>query len=202
MRNDYRTNDTFISKGGNTVRYEDLFKGIYQAVEVARHRGLRSDMAEDVYQDAALKALQSSKNFDETRGASVKTFGGRIASTKLIDNWHRTERFGEIFSDCEVTDEDGERLEPKQISSYRGDEFEADRELRTNEAMDKIGASLGKLGEIDMIIISQTIDGLKPRKIAENLNMTADAVSVRLHRIRKFLKGDLSDLLSEYGMTA
>ena len=202
MRNHYKTIETFISKGGNAVPYQELFEGILQAVEVAEHRGLRSDAAEDVFQDAALKALRSAKNFDEKRGASAKTFGSRIAGSVNINAWHKAERFGRIFSDCEVADEEGEILEPKEISSYRGDEFEADRELRTNEAMGRIGASLAKLDEIDTIILSQSIDGLKPKKIAESLEMTANAVSVRLHKIRKFLRRDLSDMLSEYGMAA
>lgn len=78
MRN-IKTSATFTSINGKTVRFEDVYYGIDRQLGYVTKSGfIRKDEADDIFQDAALKASLISDSYDDTK-SSPKTFGSMIA---------------------------------------------------------------------------------------------------------------------------
>lgn len=200
MRNyDFTTTATFTTDDGTVVRYQDLLEGAVGEIKNAEYNGyLTEEDAKDAAQDAALKCIKSAPRFDPAKAKPV-TYGIRIGRSCRIDAWHKAQRFGETFSDQNVYDEDGELLENRVISGYRGNEYDAEQSVISSENLDYIWGCIHSLGAKDRLVAEMIIDGVKPKKIAQVLGCTPDAVSVRWHRVRKTLERQLRDLLDEYG---
>lgn len=197
------TTATFVSANGKTVNYQTLFEGADNYLQKARKKGLVSeDEAADLFQDTALRIVRSSGRFDETRPYKVALYGGIIARNVRISEWQKSSRRPQVFSDVTRTDDDGSEYEPSFISGYRGDEYEADKEVCTSETIDFIQSRIDALSEEDRMVLELAMEGLKPKRIAQELGCTPNAVSIRLHKIRKVLARDLGDVLREYGMCA
>lgn len=206
MENKYMTatDATFVSTNGKTVSFQPLFEGAHKYMLGARAKGLVSEAdVDDLTQDAAVRIILSSGRFDETRlkgSTDGASYGGWIARNVRISDWQKSERRPKSFSDTLLTDKDGREFETSSIAGYRGNEYEADREVCQSEALRFIWGRIDSLSDKDRQVAVMMIDGLKPKKIAEALGCTPDAASIRIYKIRKFLGGELRSLLEEYGM--
>lgn len=197
--NNYTTTATFTTENGTIVSYQDLLNGAVGEIKGAEYKGyLTEEDAKDAAQDAALKCIKSASKFDPAKAKAV-TYGIRIGRSCRINAWHKAQQFGETFSDQEVYDEDGELLENRTIAGYRGDEYDVEQSIISGENLDYIWRCIYSLGAKDRQVAEMIIDGLKPKKIAQVLGCTPDAVSVRWHRARKTLERQLRGLLDEYG---
>ena len=189
------TNETFTTKRGKQVRYQEILVGIDN--EVRRYgykggRGLVKEDLEDLRQDAFRKAVVSKGSYDPEKCHDCpKAYGYSIAVHCENDAFRKAVRRASTFTPYEVQDEDGENHIPILFSGYRGDEFKADRDLDTEEAMSYINGKIASLGKIQ---------GIKPQKIAKILGCTPNAVSSRLCRAKQALAEALgAKFLSEYG---
>ena len=197
--NNYTTTATFTTENGTVVSYQDLLDGAIGEIRGAEYKGyLTEEDARDVAQDAALKCILSAPNYNPAKAKAI-TYGSQIGKSCRIDAWHRAQQFGETFSDRMVYDKDGELLENRTIAGYWDDEYDVEQSVISGENLDRIWECIYSLGNKDRQIAEMIINGLKPKKIAQVLGCTPDAVSVRWHRVRKTLEHQLRDLLDEYG---
>ena len=199
-----RTNETFTTKSGKQVRYQDILVGIDN--EVRRYgfkggRGLVKEDIDDLRQDAFKKAVISKGSYDPEKCHDCpEAYGYSIAVRCEHDAFRKAARRASTFTPYEVQDEDGESHIPILFSGYRGDEFEADRDLETEEAMSYINGKIASLGKNQREVLELSIQGIKPQKIAKILGCTPNAVSSRLCRAKQALAEALgAKFLSEYG---
>lgn len=198
------TNETFTTKSGKQVRYQDIFVGIDKEVSRYGQRGGRDLVKEDIddlRQDAFKKAIVSKGSYDpEKCHGCPEAYGYSIAVRCERDAYKKAVRRASTFTPYEVQDEDGENYIPTQFSSYRSDEFEADRDLETEEALSYINGKIASLGKNQREVLELSIQGIKPQKIAKILGCSPNAVSSRLCRAKQALAEALgAEFLSEYG---
>lgn len=197
------TTDTFITANGKTIRCEDILDGIAHGVECngAKYGMTREDM-EDTFQDACYKAWKYRESYRPELSAP-KTFGSRIAGNCVKDTLGKVSRHRSRFTSIEVMNEDGDDYQPMSVAGYRGDEYEADREIRTEEAIAFIESKMARLNENQRYILNLHLQGYTPKKIAEEIGCSPSAAATLLCRARKALKRELgSEFLSDYGLCA
>jgi len=197
------TTDTFTTTDGTTVRLEDVLDGAAKSAFCYGHEhGLKREDMEDTFQNACLKAWKYRGSFNPEL-SSPKTYGSRIAENCGKDMLQKVVRLKDQFTSYKVVDLDGECYEPKSVATYRGDEFEADRVLRTDEAMAYIEEKMSRLSENQRYILRLHLQGLRPKKMAKRIGCTPGAAATLLCRARKALARELGrDFLTEYGMCA
>ena len=200
-----RTTDTFITADGKTVRYQDVFDGIAANVRVYATKGgkdmSREDL-EDTFQNAAFKAIRSHGSFNAAL-SSPRTYGSRIADNREKDAFRKTMTHACRFTSLEWENEDGDVFIPSEADGRIGEGFRADSELETSEAISYIEEKMAGLSENLRFVLGLHLQGLKPKKIAEQIGCTPGAASALLFRARKALARELgSEFLSEYGLCA
>lgn len=200
------TNETFTTTSGKTIRFEDIFVGIDN--EVCRYerqggRDMRREDLADLRQDAFKKAVVASKgSYDPAKGKHncPQAYGAAIARMCERDAYCKSVERAKRFTAFECGDENDEGFVPYEISGYRGDEFEADRELKTKEAMSYIMGRLAKLGENYRKVLELSMDGYTTEEISKLLGCTANAVYTRLSKARKAFAATLGhEFLAQYG---
>ncbi len=196
-----KTNETFITSNGTVVRYESILAGIRATVEVCG-RGLMSESElDDIYMDAAFKALTTCKDYDPKR-SKPETYGAMIAYSCLMDALKKASRRGATFTSLKSDDESGTDF-PYPLWGYRGDEFESDRDLCSGEAKAYIFNAINRLPENYREVIILTARGCKPADIAENLRCKPEDVYRWLNRARTALEKNLGgSYLREHGICA
>lgn len=198
------TNETFTTKSGKQVRYEDIFVGIDK--EIRRYgykggKGLAKEDLEDLRQDAFKRFIVSKGSYDPEKCHDCpEAYGYTIAARCERDAFRKAVKHSSTFLPYEVQDEDGESHVSNRLSSYRSDDFAADRNLETEEALSYINRKIGSLGKGQREVLELSMQGLKPQKIAKILGCTPNAVSSKLCKARKALANALgAKFLSEYG---
>ena len=107
------------------------------------------------------------------------------------------------FTSLEWENEDGDVFIPSEADGRLGEGFRADSELETSEAISYIEEKMAGLSENLRFVLGLHLQGLKPKKIAEQIGCTPGAASALLFRARKALARELgSEFLSEYGLCA
>jgi len=202
-QNKYNTTDTFTSKDGKSISYQDVCEGIYANVRTYAVRNGKSfqdgDM-DDVLQDAVVKAIVSHGSYDSSKGASPKTWGSRIADNCEKDAFTREMTRIARYSSLDDNAEDNGKVERYVFFRHRGDENEADRLLRTDEAKTYIEQTIESLNGDYKTIIRMKSRGMDTEEIAETLNWDVDTVYRKTCRARKaFAKALGNGFLSEYG---
>ena len=207
MKNTIRTDTkaVFTAVNGQKVNLQDVLESIRISVEVFRSKYCREmgdDDLADIFQDAALKTLKASSRYDPFR-SSPRTWGSRIAGNCQIDAARHRSRHNKCFRPLSDLDGNGDEYESAPIAGYRGDEFEADSAVITEQSMARINAGIDSLNENYQLVIRMTAEGMKPKKIAEMIGCKAGTVSTLLCRARKALAAVLGpDFLSDYGIAA
>jgi len=204
--NHSETTATFTTSNGTTVRYQDVFKGIesYARAYAARNgRSYADGDMDDIFQDAALKAVAYHNSYDSDKKANPGTYGSRIAGNCTIDAFKSDMRHAVTFTSLESDFEEDERKADRYMfSGYNGDEFEADRSLRENEAADYIEEKIATLSEDYRTVISLARRDMDTEDIAETLDWDKDKVYRTLCRARAALAKALGkDFLRENGFT-
>jgi RNA polymerase sigma factor (sigma-70 family) len=197
------TTDTFTTTDGKTVRCEEILEGAAKSVLCnGIKRGMSREDMEDTFQDACYKAWKYRKSYNP-KFSSARTYGSRIADNCGKDKLEKVARLRNHFSSWVAQDKDGDDCVRMSVAGYRGDEYEADRVIRTEEAMAFIESAMARLSENHRYILGLHLKGLKPKKMAEQIGCTSGAAATLLCRARKALARELGrEFLSEYGMCA
>jgi len=196
------TTDTFITSSGETVRYEDIFEGILKNIETYGTSGgsrLRGDTLKDIFQNAALRAVRSHGTYDESLSAP-STWGSRIAGNCETDTFRVELKRGALFSPLGENGIGAEDSVGGAAARLSGDEYEADRSIRSAEAERYILSAIASLNESYRDIITLRLLGLKVSGMARVLGCPPGVASTKLCRARKALRRALGkEFLGEFG---
>ena len=180
--------------GQSVSRMEDatLVRNYDQAVlRLALHLTGSEHEAQDVYQEAFLKAYKSIGNFRFE--CSFYTWIYRIVTNLCLDHLRKRQVRKE---DAPVaTDEHGEQYDLlDQVPDGRSG-ANPERELMRREMGTRIGAALEKLTPRERMVFElKHYQGLKLRTVGEVLNTTEETAKNTLFRATQKLRGALADI--------
>jgi len=162
------------ARAGDAASFERLMRRYNQRVFRAARSVLRNDAeAEDVAQETFVRAYRHLADFEER--SSLATWLSRIAVHEAFARVRRS-RLLDSLSDEESSLEEASAKGPEeQVSS---------RELRSVlvSAIDSLPAGLRT------VFVLREVDGLSTLETCEILELTPEAVRVRLHRARTALR--------------
>src|SRR4051794_10922204 len=190
-----RIDDTTLvreAQRGNRAAFEELVRHYDQAVlRLALHlTGSESD-AQDVYQDAFLKAYKSVGNFRFE--CSFYTWIYRIVTNLCLD--HLRKRQVRKEDSGVVTDSDGEEFSLLDTVSDDRAAHNPERDLMRRELGRKIGKALTRLTERERMVFElKHYQGLKLRTIGEMLNTTEETAKNTLFRATQKLRLALAEM--------
>jgi RNA polymerase sigma-70 factor (ECF subfamily) len=190
-----RIDDTTLvreAQRGNRAAFEELVRHYDQAVlRLALHlTGSESD-AQDVYQDAFLKAYKSIGNFRFE--CSFYTWIYRIVTNLCLDQLRKRQVRKE---DAPVaTDSEGEQYDVlSQVPDARAG-ANPERDLMRRELGGRINRALEKLTPRERMVFElKHYQGLKLRTVGEILNTTEETAKNTLFRATQKLRGALGDM--------
>ncbi len=190
-----RVDDTILireAQAGNRGAFEELVRQYDQAVlRLAMHlTGSESD-AQDIYQEAFLKAFRSVGKFRFE--CSFYTWLYRIVTNLCLD--HLRKRQVRKEDAPVVTDSEGE--EYSVIDRVADDRAHSNPEhdLMRRELGSRIHSALGKLsGRERMVFELKHYQGLKLRTIGEMLNTTEETAKNTLFRATQKLRASLAEM--------
>jgi RNA polymerase sigma-70 factor (ECF subfamily) len=190
-----RIDDTTLvreAQRGNRGAFEELVRHYDQAVlRLALHlTGSESD-AQDVYQDAFLKAYKSIGNFRFE--CSFYTWIYRIVTNLCLDQLRKRQVRKEdapVATDC-----DGEQYDVlSQVPDARAG-ANPERDLMRRELGGRISRALEKLTPRERMVFElKHYQGLKLRTVGEILNTTEETAKNTLFRATQKLRGALGDM--------
>jgi RNA polymerase sigma-70 factor (ECF subfamily) len=153
------------ASGRDAILNELLERNQRRIGAIARAYAPPSD-AGDLIQEILLQVWRSLDHFRER--STIDTWVYRIALNVAL-SWKRSARRRQRWLPREAVD-------PDSLCLDHADESREERILRE---------FLASLGEIDRAVLLLYLDNLGHQQMSEILGMTANAVSVRLHRIRR-----------------
>lgn len=163
--------------------FRDHRASVYRYV---RFRVASREVAEDLTSDVFMKALRSLNRYDATRSAP-RTWLVRIARNAVTDHLRALRRRGSLHVSLDRV--------PDLVSAAPSQEERMLREERIQALLN--GAQL--LREADQEILSLRYGaGMGNAEIADALEISSNAVAVRLHRALKRLKSVLDDAQPEH----
>jgi RNA polymerase sigma-70 factor, ECF subfamily len=190
-----RIDDTTLvreAQRGNRAAFEELVRHYDQAVlRLALHlTGSESD-AQDVYQDAFLKAYKSIGNFRFE--CSFYTWIYRIVTNLCLDQLRKRQVRKEdapVATDC-----DGEQYDVlSQVPDARAG-ANPERDLMRRELGGRISRALEKLTPRERMVFElKHYQGLKLRTVGKILNTTEETAKNTLFRATQKLRGALGDM--------
>jgi RNA polymerase sigma-70 factor (ECF subfamily) len=149
--------------------------------------------AEDALQETFISALNGLKNF---RGdATFATWLYRIAYNATLMRLRKPPDAASL--DAAV--EDDESATPRELADWSHDPEAALLNKETREAMDAAVASLPET--LRSAFVLRDVDGLSTEETAAVLDISIEAVKVRLHRARLALRDQLSNYFSSPHVT-
>jgi RNA polymerase sigma factor (sigma-70 family) len=199
------TSATFTTSDGQTLSYQELFDAIKTSVEVYGKRGGRmfsKEDLEDLFQDSIVKALTYIGSYDSRR-SQLKTWASRLTANCARDAFRRIMKHRSMFESYDSQYKDDEDYVDPEIAGYRGDEFEADRDLLYEETENQLENAKSSLNDNYQYILELKSEELKPKQMAKVIGCTPGAASTLLCRSRKALAGKLgSAFMAEYGIAS
>ena len=190
-----RVDDTVLireAQNGNRAAFEELIRQYDQAVlRLALHLTGSPDDAQDIYQDAFLKAYKNVGNFRFE--CSFYTWIYRIVTNLCLDHLRKKQVRKE--DSPVVSDGDGEEFSLlDQVADNRA-AFNPEHDLLRRELGTKINKALGKLtGRERMVFELKHYQGLKLRTIGEILNTTEETAKNTLFRATQKLRATLAEM--------
>ena len=164
------------------VWYEEHQSAVYRYV---RFRVATRETAEDVTSLVFMKALRSFDRYDETR-ASPRTWLLRIARNAVTDHLRSLKRRGSLHVSLD------------RIPDLVADVPTHEERVIKQERIQRLLNGSQSLRKADQEILSLRYgSGLDNAEIAEHLNISNNAVAVRLHRALKRLKASVEEMASE-----
>lgn len=141
--------------------------------------------AEDLAQDAVLRAWQARTQFSE--GTNARAWMHRILSNTFISSYRRRRREAEIIASVDFQSESDD---PTPITA-------------ADDVGDEVERALSALPEdFRAVLLSVDVDELSYREVAMALNMPIGTVMSRLHRARRAMKTRLRDYARSEGYLA
>jgi RNA polymerase sigma factor (sigma-70 family) len=159
-----------------------VFVTIKSAVyRFVRFRVATREAAEDVTSDVFMKALRSFHRYDARR-ASPHTWLLRIAQNAVTDHLRALKRKGSLHVSLD------------RIPDLVADVPSAEERVIKQERIQRLlnGSQMLRKADQDILALRYG-SGLENSEIAEHLNISHNAVAVRLHRALKRLKDVLQD---------
>lgn len=190
-----RIDDTTLireAQRGNRVAFEELVRHYDHAVlRLAMHLTGSEHDAQDVYQDAFLKAYKNIGSFRFE--CSFYTWIYRIVTNLCLDHLRKKQVRKE---DAPVaTDSSGEEYSLiDQVADGRPG-ANPERDLMRRQLGDRIGGALSKLTPRERMVFElKHYHGLKLRTVGDILNTTEETAKNTLFRATQKLRGALADL--------
>jgi RNA polymerase sigma-70 factor (ECF subfamily) len=190
-----RLDDTMLvreAQQGNRAAFEELVRHYDQAVlRLALHlTGSPSD-AQDVYQDAFLKAYKSIGNFRFE--CSFYTWIYRIVTNLCLD--HLRKKTVRKEDSPVATDQSGDEFDVlSQVADGRAG-ANPERDLMRRELGGRISSALEKLTPRERMVFElKHYQGLKLRTVGEILHTTEETAKNTLFRATQKLRGALADM--------
>ena len=190
-----RIDDTILvreAQHGNRAAFEELVRHYDQAVlRLAMHLTGSETEAQDVYQEAFLKAYKSIGNFRFE--CSFYTWIYRIVTNLCLD--HLRKRQVRKEEAPVATDASGEQYDVlDQVPDGRSG-ANPERDLMRRELGKRIGHALEKLTPRERMVFElKHYHGLKLRTVGEVLNTTEETAKNTLFRATQKLRGALADM--------
>ncbi len=177
---------------GNRAAFEELVRHYDQAVlRLAMHLTGSEHEAQDIYQEAFLKAYRSVGNFRFE--CSFYTWIYRIVTNLCLDHLRKKQVRKE---DAPVAmDSQGEAYDVlAQVPDGRSG-ANPERDLMRRELGTRINHALGKLTPRERMVFElKHYQGLKLRTVGEILNTTEETAKNTLFRATQKLRGSLADM--------
>ena len=190
-----RIDDTLLvreAQRGNRAAFEELVRHYDQAVlRLALHLTGTEHEAQDVYQDAFLKAY---KNIGRFRfECSFYTWIYRIVTNLCLDNIRKKQVRKEDAP--VVVDSEGEQYDVlAQVADARSG-ANPERDLMRRELGGRISRALEKLTPRERVVFElKHYQGLKLRTVGEMLNTTEETAKNTLFRATQKLRATLADM--------
>jgi RNA polymerase sigma-70 factor, ECF subfamily len=190
-----RIDDTVLvreAQRGNRAAFEELVRNYDQAVlRLAIHLTGSEHEAQDIYQEAFLKAYKSVANFRFE--CSFYTWIYRIVTNLCLDHLRKKQVRKE---DAPVaTDASGEQYDVlEQFPDARAG-ANPERDLMSRELATRISRALDKLTPRERMVFElKHYQGLKLRTVGEVLNTTEDTAKNTLFRATQKLRSALADM--------
>lgn len=177
---------------GNRVAFEELVRQYDQAVlRLARHLTGSEHEAQDIYQDAFLKAYKSVGSFRFE--CSFYTWIYRIVTNLCLDHLRKKQVRKE---DAPVaTDAEGEPYDLIEQTPDTRAGANPERDLMRRELGTRIGHALEKLSPRERMVFElKHYHGLKLRTVGEILHTTEETAKNTLFRATQKLRGALADM--------
>jgi RNA polymerase sigma-70 factor (ECF subfamily) len=193
--NSLRIDDTLLvreAQRGNRAAFEELVRQYDQAVlRLAMHLTGSEHEAQDVYQEAFLKAYKSIGNFRFE--CSFYTWIYRIVTNLCLD--HLRKRQVRKEEAPVATDAEGNQYDLlDQVADARA-VANPERDLMSRELAGRIARALEKLTPRERMVFElKHYHGLKLRTVGEVLNTTEDTAKNTLFRATQKLRGALADM--------
>ncbi len=147
--------------------------------------------AEDVLQEAFLSAFKAIGSFDGR--SSLATWLHRITYNAALMRLRKRQPEPISVDEPHLAPDGGEM--PRQFFDWC---CLPEAELETGEARAELDQAIRELPEkLKAVFILRELEGQSTNETAEILEISADAVKVRLHRARLWLRERLSDYFSE-----
>lgn len=134
----------------------------------------------DMVSDVVFKMWRSRESFDPSRGDFSHWLW--VIAKNAVKSGARAK-----YNRSDISVSLSGQVIPDSITfgSYRGDEFDADRDLRVAELQENLLASLKN--ERDRQILGWLIEGLTPKEIAEKACLSVENVYLIVHHLRRRL---------------
>ena len=190
-----RVDDTNLIRAaqqGNHRAFEELIRQYDQQVlRLALHLTGSPDDAQDIYQEAFLKAYKSVGNFRFE--CSFYTWIYRIVTNLCLD--HLRKRQVRKEESAVVSDSEGDEFSLLDTVSDDRAAHNPERDLMRKELGRKIGKALTRLTERERMVFElKHYQGLKLRTIGEMLNTTEETAKNTLFRATQKLRSSLSEM--------
>ena len=190
-----RIDDTLLvreAQRGNRAAFEELVRHYDQAVlRLAMHLTGSEHEAQDIYQDAFLKAYKSVANFRFE--CSFYTWIYRIVTNLCLDHLRKKQVRKEEAP--VATDPTGEQYDVLERVPDARAGANPERDLMRRELGGRIGRALEKLTPRERMVFElRHYHGLKLRTVGEVLNTTEETAKNTLFRATQKLRGALADM--------
>jgi RNA polymerase sigma-70 factor, ECF subfamily len=175
------------AREGDMSAFEQLIKLYDRNVfRIAQHITQNREDAEDVVQDAFLKAY---KNLDKFQGNSkFYTWLVRIAVNEALMRLRKRKSDKTVSMDEDVETEDGSM--PREVADWSPD---PEHQYRQAELNDILGKTIqGLPTSFRTVFVLRDVEGLSTEETAEMLGLSVPAVKSRLLRARLQLRERLS----------
>jgi RNA polymerase sigma-70 factor (ECF subfamily) len=177
-----------LVRAGDAAAFEKIMRRYNQRVFRAARSVLRNDSeAEDVVQETFVRAFRHLGDFEER--SSLATWLTRIAVNEALARVRRSRLFAMTGNE-----RDQNEKESRVESTQPGPEEQASsRELRL-----VLTAAIDSLPEdFRTVFVLREVEGLSTLETSEALQLSSEAVRVRLHRARQALRRSVEKKLGE-----